>query len=53
MDMALSVVWMSMSMSMFLMSHGTFLIVLEPLRHNGADLNEKYVFALIHEMVFA
>ena len=52
MDMALSVVWMSMSM--FLMSHGTFLIVLEPLRHNGADLNnEKYVFALIHEMVFA
>ena len=33
MDMALSVVWVSMSM--FLMSrHGTFFIVLEPLRHN-------------------
>ena len=32
MDMALSVVWVTMSM--FLMSHGTFLIVLKPLRHN-------------------
>ena len=50
MDMALSVVWMSM----FLISHQTLLIVLEPLRHNRADLNnEKDVFALIHEMVFA
>ena len=34
MDMALSIVWVSMSMSMFLMLHGTFLIVLEPLRLN-------------------
>ena len=50
MDMALSVVWISM----FLMSHGTLLIVFEPLRHNRADLNnEKDVFALIHEIVFA
>ena len=38
--MAFSVVWIS--------------IVFEPLRHNRADLNnEKDVFALIHEMVFA
>ena len=50
MDMALSVVWMSM----FLMSHETLLIVLEPLRNNRAHLiDEKNVFALIHEMVFA
>ena len=52
MDMALSVVWMSMSM--FLMSHEILLKVLEPLRHSRADLNnEKDVFALIHAMVFA
>ena len=52
MDMALSVVWMSMSV--FLMSHVTLLIVLEPLRHNRADLNKtKDISALIHEMVFA
>ena len=52
MDMALSVVWMSMSV--FLMSHVTLLIVLEPLRHNRADLNKtKDIFTLIHEMVFA
>ena len=52
MKMALSVV--RMSMSMFLMSHGTLLIVLDSLRHHRADLNnEKDVFALIHEMVFA
>ena len=50
--MALSVVWMSMSV--FLMSHVTLLIVLEPLRHNRADLNKtKDISALIHEMVFA
>ena len=50
MDMALSVVWMSM----FLMSHETLLIVLEPLRHNRAHpIDDKNVFALIHEMVFA
>ena len=52
MDMALSVVWISMSV--FLMSHVTLLIVLEPLRHNRADLNKtKDISALIHEMVFA
>ena len=29
-------------------------LILEPLRHSRADLNnEKDVFALIHEMVFA
>ena len=32
--MVLSVVWVWVSVSMFLMSHGTFLIVLEPLRLN-------------------
>ena len=46
MDMALSLVWMSMSM--FLMSHGTLLIVFEPLRHSRADLNnEKDVLIII------
>ena len=50
MDMAPSVVWMSM----FLTSHRILLIVLEPLRHSRADLRyEKDVFALIHVMVFA
>ena len=37
--MALSVVWMSMSM--FLMSHWILLKVLDPLRHSRADLNNN------------
>ena len=51
MDMALSVVWVTMSM--FLMSHEIFLIVHEPLRHNKWILRERLFLALIHEMVFA
>ena len=40
MDMALSAIWMLMSM--LIMSHRTLLIVLELLRNNRADLsNEK------------
>ena len=46
MDMALSIVWVSMSMSMFLMLYGTFFIVLEPLRHNKwISIMRKTVFS--------
>ena len=44
----------AMSKSTFLASHGTLLVVLEPLKQMRADLNRANdIFALIQEMVLA